>query len=155
MAFLDARAQVTTIDYNRLSYKHPRLEQVPAAGFWAAPGTFDVVLSASSLDHDGLGRYGDPVSPDGDLLTMDALGGVLADGGVLLLSVPVGPDALAWNLMRVYGKVRLPLLLGGYEVAARYGFDERRVAAPVENLRVTYEPVFALRRPSTRRSELR
>ena len=30
-----------------------------------------------SLDHDGLGRYGDPLCPDGDLLSMDALRDVL------------------------------------------------------------------------------
>ena len=48
--------------------------------------------------------------------------------------------------MRVYGSARLPLLLAGYEVAARYGYDESRVDAPADNVRVTYEPVFALTR---------
>ena len=30
---------------------------------------YDVCLSISSFDHDGLGRYGDPLDPSGDLRT--------------------------------------------------------------------------------------
>ena len=45
-------------------------------------------------------------------------------GGTLLLSVPVGPDVVVWNLHRRYGARRLPLRLHGWEVAARYGWDE-------------------------------
>ena len=33
-------------------------------------GGFDVALSISSFDHDGLGRYGDPLEPDNDLRAM-------------------------------------------------------------------------------------
>ena len=32
-----------------------------------ASGLFDVVVSFSGVEHDGLGRYGDPVNPEGDL----------------------------------------------------------------------------------------
>ncbi len=31
---------------------------------------FDMALSISSFDHDGLGRYGDPLDPVGDLKAM-------------------------------------------------------------------------------------
>ena len=66
-------------------------------------------------------------------------------GGTLLLSVPVGPDVVVWNLHRRYGARRLPLLLHGWEVAARYGWDEALLDAE-GNWRQTYEPLLALKR---------
>jgi hypothetical protein len=56
-----------------------------------------------------------PQCPDADLVAMDALRVVLRPGGTLVVSVPVGPvDVLVWNLHRIYGPVRLPLLLEGW-----------------------------------------
>ena len=43
-----------------------------------------------SFDHDGLGRYGDRLHPDGDLLAMQTVAAVLRDQGLLFLTVPVG-----------------------------------------------------------------
>ena len=43
-----------------------------------------------SFDHDGLGRYGDRLHPDGDLLAMQTVAAVLQDQGLLFLTVPVG-----------------------------------------------------------------
>jgi hypothetical protein len=113
---------------------------------------FDAVLSLSAFDHDGLGRYGDPISPDGDLLTMDLLLTALVrpHTGLLLLSVPVGPDGVFWNLHRRYGRVRLPLLLSGWELAeGRYsnpvGWDATRISDTTMSPRKSYEPVFVLR----------
>ena len=59
----------------------------------------------------------------------DALGSRTStpQGGLLFLSVPVGPDVVAWNLHRRYGHVRLPLLLDGWGLARTGGraADER------------------------------
>ncbi|MDL2316315.1 DUF268 domain-containing protein, partial [Desulfovibrio sp. OttesenSCG-928-A18] len=33
---------------------------------------------------------------------------------LLFLGVPIGSDALMWNMHRIYGKERLPLLLSGW-----------------------------------------
>ena len=80
---------------------------------------FDVALSISSFDHDGLGRYGDPVDPKGDIKAMQEAQALLKPGGLMFLTVPVGPDILVWNLHRRYGEHRLPLLLGGWEEVER------------------------------------
>lgn len=58
------------------------------------------------------GRYGDPLNPDADLEAMARVRSILKPGGLLLLTVPVGPDVLVFNLHRRYGPARLPLLLG-------------------------------------------
>jgi SAM-dependent methyltransferase len=143
-------SRVTTVDYGSRTYEHPQLDQVNAS-FWNqlddANLGYDVVVSASSLDHDGLGRYGDPIAPDGDLLTMRSLLRALAPGAKIILSVPVGPDRIIWNLMRIYGKDRLARLIDGYDVVERIGYDSTKLDEAPENVLRTYEPVLVLRVP--------
>jgi SAM-dependent methyltransferase len=54
------------------------------------------------VEHVGLGRYGDPIDPDGDLKAMAELQRVLAPGGDFLFVVPVGESRIAFNAHRVY-----------------------------------------------------
>ena len=143
-------SRVTTVDYGSREYEHPQLDQVNAS-FWNqldnANLPYDVVVSASSLDHDGLGRYGDPIAPDGDLLTMRSLLRALAPGAKVILSVPVGPDRVIWNLMRIYGNDRLARLIDGYDIVERIGYDSTKLDEAPENVLRTYEPVFVLSVP--------
>jgi SAM-dependent methyltransferase len=78
---------------------------------------FDVILNCSAIEHFGLaGRYSSPSGPDDDLLAMRKLSGLLTDGGLMILTVPVGLDAVYSPWHRIYGHVRLPGLLAGYFV---------------------------------------
>jgi SAM-dependent methyltransferase len=54
------------------------------------------------VEHVGLGRYGDPLDPDGDLKAMRELQRVLASGGSLLFVAPVGKPRLRFNAHRIY-----------------------------------------------------
>ncbi|MGL4514097.1 MAG: DUF268 domain-containing protein [Lacipirellulaceae bacterium] len=54
------------------------------------------------LEHVGLGRYGDPLDPNGDRLAAAELSRVLAIGGTLLVVVPVGRPRVCFNAHRVY-----------------------------------------------------
>jgi SAM-dependent methyltransferase len=54
------------------------------------------------VEHIGLGRYGDPIDPDGDLKAMAELKRVLAPGGQLLFVVPVGKPRIMFNAHRIY-----------------------------------------------------
>jgi hypothetical protein len=71
--------------------------------FNAGDEMFDAVVSISSAEHDGLGRYGDPLDPDSDLRNMAALMKHVKPGGLVFLSVPVGRDRVVFNLHRIYG----------------------------------------------------
>jgi SAM-dependent methyltransferase len=54
------------------------------------------------LEHVGLGRYGDPLDPDGDLKAIQELKRVLAPGGNLLFVVPIGKPRVMFNAHRIY-----------------------------------------------------
>jgi SAM-dependent methyltransferase len=54
------------------------------------------------VEHIGLGRYGEPIDPDGDLKAIAELKRVLASGGSLLFVTPVGRPRLRFNAHRIY-----------------------------------------------------
>jgi hypothetical protein len=55
-----------------------------------------------TIEHIGLGRYGDPIDPTGDLKAMAELTRVLSPGGNLLFVVPIGQAKLMFNAHRIY-----------------------------------------------------
>jgi len=55
-----------------------------------------------TVEHVGLGRYGDKIDPDGDLKAMAELKRVLAFSGNLLFVVPVGRPRVEFNAHRIY-----------------------------------------------------
>lgn len=54
------------------------------------------------VEHIGLGRYGDPIDPQGDLKAISELKRVLAEGGNLLFVTPVGKPKIMFNAHRIY-----------------------------------------------------
>ena len=81
-------------------------------------GPFDFAWSYSSNEHSGIGRYGDPISPWGDLEAIQRIWCLLKPGGLLFFAAPTnfGADALVWNAHRIYGPLRLPLLTANFEL---------------------------------------
>lgn len=55
-----------------------------------------------TVEHIGLGRYGDPIDPVGDLKAINELKRVLAPAGSLLFVVPVGQPKIEYNAHRIY-----------------------------------------------------
>ncbi|CAI5494020.1 unnamed protein product [Closterium sp. Naga37s-1] len=136
---------ITTVDFNRPAADYPGLRLWNIAELDASDESFDVVASYSSLEHDGLGRYGDPLNPDGDRLRMMKIRGLLKPGGLFFLGVPVGNDTLVFNAHRVYGPIRMPLLLNGWKLLDVFGVSSLE-AAYRENLNATIlQPVMVLR----------
>jgi SAM-dependent methyltransferase len=54
------------------------------------------------VEHVGLGRYGDPLDPEGDRKAMSELARVISPGGSLLFVVPVGRPRVCFNAHRIY-----------------------------------------------------
>ncbi|MBI4569982.1 MAG: DUF268 domain-containing protein [Planctomycetes bacterium] len=99
------------------TWEHPALTfhqgDLRASGL--AARSFDLIVNCSTVEHVGLaGRYGvASAEQDGDLDAMTFLRSLMKPGGVMLLTVPVGRDAVFPPLHRVYGPERLPRLLAG------------------------------------------
>jgi hypothetical protein len=113
---------VTAVDLERVEwpYLHPGLRFIKGdlLKLPLSQKHFDLVINCSTVEHVGLtGRYGVIESrPDGDLEAMARLKKLMKAGGVMLLTIPVGRDAVFASLCRVYGAQRLPRLLEGYKV---------------------------------------
>jgi len=99
-------------------YIHPRLRFIQGDLLKLAlpKEHFDLVINCSVVEHVGLaGRYGVREScTDGDLEVMGRLREMMKPGGIMLLTIPVGQDAVFLPLHRIYGEQRLPILLNGY-----------------------------------------
>lgn len=80
--------------------------------------SFDLIINCSTVEHVGItGRYNiKEECSDGDLEAMKRLRELLKPEGTMLLTIPVGLDAIFRPMTRIYGVVRLPKLLEGYQV---------------------------------------
>lgn len=113
---------VTAVDLGSVQwpYLHPHLHFVQGdiLDLPLPTAHFDLVINCSTVEHVGLvGRYEVAESrPDGDLEAMDHLRNLMATDGIMLLTIPVGQDAVFPPMCRVYGKARLPRLLAGFAV---------------------------------------
>jgi SAM-dependent methyltransferase len=81
------------------------------------PDSFDQIINCSSVEHAGLsGRYGSVDDADADLRAMEKMARILRPDGDMVLTVPVGRDAVYHPLHRIYGEERLPRLLEHWEI---------------------------------------
>jgi len=81
------------------------------------PHSFDQILNCSSVEHVGLaGRYGSPDEPNGDLHAMEKMARIVKPDGDMVLTIPVGLDAIHPPLHRIYGEQRLADLLEHWQI---------------------------------------
>jgi SAM-dependent methyltransferase len=111
------------------------------------------------IEHIGLGRYGDPLDPDGDLKAIGELVRVLAPGGDLLVATPVGSPRVMFNAHRVYdhetfARYFAPLELVEFTLIEEHGEGGLVVAPPAERVRAEYYACgcFWFRKPNVEKS---
>ncbi len=96
---------VCVVDVRPLDAPVDGLSFIQADATDLAPIADASVGSLSSLhavEHFGLGRYGDPIAPDAWHRGLRSFARVLAPGGRLYLSLPVGRQRLEFNAHRVF-----------------------------------------------------
>jgi Caenorhabditis protein of unknown function, DUF268 len=70
-----------------------------------------------TLEHIGLGRYGDAIDYDGDVKAINELKRVTAPGGNLLIVVPLGAESrIAFNAHRIYTHQSVLQLFNGFNL---------------------------------------
>jgi hypothetical protein len=65
-------------------------------------GSVESLSCMHTIEHVGLGRYGDPIEPDGDIKAINELKRVTAPNGNLLIVTPVGKPRIQFNAHRIY-----------------------------------------------------
>jgi hypothetical protein len=101
---LSAHVPTIFVDYRPLVVRQSGLNCV-AADINRLPFANKSVSSLSSLhviEHIGLGRYGDPIDPEGARRAADELQRVICAGGMLYLSTPIGRERVCFNAHRVF-----------------------------------------------------
>ena len=79
-------------------------------------GSISSISCMHTIEHVGLGRYGDPLDPNGDLKAIRELKRVTAPGGDLLVVVPVGRPRLQFNAHRIYSYEMILEYFQGFEL---------------------------------------
>ncbi len=103
VAQLAAVIPVTMYEFHRPDIDLPGLT-LREASVLSLPMPDRSVTSLSCLhviEHVGLGRYGDPLDPEGTQKALKELVRVVCDGGSLFISLPVGRERVAFNAHRV------------------------------------------------------
>ena len=123
-----------TLEYGKILSQHPAVQTMTPAEFKQSfeagtIGLFDAIVTFSSVEHSGLGRYGDALNPWGDVLEIARAHCVCRPGGSLTIAVMTkdGADALEFNAHRVYGDLRWPYLASNWEQTYREPDGEQRV----------------------------
>ena len=104
IAGLSAITNVYFVDYRPVDVHIHNIEAV-GGDILKLPFADESVISLSCLhvaEHIGLGRYGDPLNPLGTKQACAELQRVLAPGGYLYFSLPVGRQRVCFNAHRVH-----------------------------------------------------
>ncbi len=97
--------RVRMIDIRPLDYKIPGLDFIKADATnldTVEDNSISSLSALCSLEHFGLGRYGDPIDPEACFKCFDAIKRKLRQGGDFYLSVPIGKECLCFNAHRVF-----------------------------------------------------
>lgn len=100
--------RVTMVDIRSSHLVHPMLTHV-VADLRSLPfptASFDVAYCLSTVEHVGLGHYGDELDPEGDITALREAWRILRPGGTFIISTPVGIPAQT-DLQRIYSPERL------------------------------------------------
>ncbi|CAJ0606157.1 unnamed protein product [Cylicocyclus nassatus] len=137
LALQSGAAKVLTVEYQeteivgtkKIEYIHP----IEFAKEWSKRNeSYDFSISFSSIEHSGLGRYGDPIDPFGDLKEVQKVLCLLKQGGLFYLGIPRGKDALFYNAHRIYGRMRLAMMMTGFQWLATYRGNNARAVTVTE-----------------------
>jgi hypothetical protein len=95
---------------------------------------YELVSSLHALEHVGLGRYGDPIAPDGFERALAHTAAFVAPGGSLMISLPVAEmerNLVQFNSQRLFSNSRLADLLSRllptFHVSWSFVIDDARI----------------------------
>jgi len=116
-----------------------------------SPESFDYITCVSTIEHVGLGRYGDKESTNGDFEGMKILHKYLKPGGRMILTIPVGLSAIVYPAHRIYNRSRFLRLISGFRILNEEFFfrkpEVRGVFYPCSSKKAYLAKPFIYERP--------
>jgi SAM-dependent methyltransferase len=126
VGMLTTHLPVTFVDIRPLHAQVTQLTNA-AGSILNLPFANAAIESLSCLhvaEHIGLGRYGDPLNPLGTRQACTELKRVLAPGGRLYFSLPVGRPRVCFNAHRVHAPQQIIEYFAGLELVEFSGIDD-------------------------------
>lgn len=126
VGFLTALTAVVFVDIRPLQVDVEGLESV-AGSVLDLPFESGSLASVSCLhvaEHVGLGRYGDPLDPDGTRKAAAEIERVLAPSGQLLFAVPVGRARTCFNAHRIHAPQDVVAMFPELDLVEFSGVDD-------------------------------
>lgn len=102
---LTFKDEVTLIDIRPFETKIPGVKfiQSDATNLDAIEdNSIESISALCSLEHFGLGRYGDPINPEACFMAFKAIQKKLKPGGYAYISIPIGQERLEFNAHRIF-----------------------------------------------------
>ena len=81
-----------------------------------ANNSVETISCMHVIEHIGLGRYGDPLDPNGDVKAIDELKRVVQKEGHIIFVVPVGIPQIMFNAHRIYSYNQIMERFNGCEL---------------------------------------
>lgn len=132
--FYDYRPAVLNLD--NLNSRRADLLNLPFEN-----NSIESISCMHTIEHIGLGRYGDPIDPIGDIKAINELKRVCAIGGNILFVVPVGTPQIMFNAHRIYDP---QTILNQFE-----GFKLKDFSVVMDNTDFVQNPSFELVKQQT------
>ena len=107
--YVDIRPIVSP--FPELIFKQGSILQLPYPD-----NSIDSLSCLHVIEHIGLGRYGDPIDPEGHAKAAQDLSRVLKPGGKLYLGTPVGNEAVYFDAHRVFFVETIIALFSGLQL---------------------------------------
>lgn len=104
ISVLSAHVETVFVDYRPLKVSLPGLTSI-AGNILDLPfpdGSVESLSCLHVIEHIGLGRYGDPIDPQGSVKAALELQRIVCPGGKLFLSLPIGRERVCFNGHRVH-----------------------------------------------------
>ena len=145
VGFLSSITNVIFVDIRPLRASLDGLESL-AGSILSLPFKDDSVHSLSCLhvaEHIGLGRYGDPLDPDGTKKAIKELARVLAPSGALYLGIPIGIPRVCFNAHRIHSSEQILKYCSGLELIEFSGIDDHGVFRRKMDMRLLDKAEYA------------